>query len=465
MLFTLPAEVSAVFAAFAFLFSRPVWRHAQALLCGALLAPRASTITAALRALGLSKEAHFTNFHRVLNRARWSARRGAGKLLGLLQAAFVPEGDPLVFGLDETIERRWGRKLAARAIYRDAARSSHECFQKTSGLRWMSVHLLAFVPWAKRVWALPFLAALCPSERYPPFQEHGRRHKPLVERARGLIGQVCRWIPGKPIIFVTDGGYAALELLDWCVRVSRRRTIKHLSATLSFITRLRLDAALYKPATAQTTSRAKMGRPRVKGERLPTLEKQLQSKRMKWQKMTLPWYGAAGSLRMVEYASGAALWYHGGMAPVPIRWVLIRDPEKRFEPQALLCTNQELSPEEILRAFVRRWQMEVTFEEVHAHLGLDGQRQWNHTAVARSTPIHLALFSIVALIANQLPRACARTSAWYAKEHLTFSDALAAVRRCLWHQLSFSTSPSQPDRRKVPPDFSAHLIDMLCYAA
>ena len=464
MSFTLPAEVSAVVAAFAFLFSRPVWKHAQALLYGALLAPNASTITAALRALGLSQEAHFTNFHRVLNRARWSARKGGGKLLDLLQEAFVPAGQPLVFGLDKTIERRWGRKLTARAIYRDAARSSHECFQKTSGLRWMSVHLLAVVPWAKRVWALPFLSALCPSERYACFREHGRRHKPLTERARGLIGQVCRWLPEKPIIFVTDGGYAALELLDWCVRVSRKRTIEHPLATLSFITRLRLDASLYQPAPKQTT-KAKNGRPRLKGERLPTLEQRLKNRRTKWQKATLPWYGVAGTQREIEYASATAIWYHSGMVPVPIRWVLIRDPAKRFEPQALLCTNQKLPAEEVLRAVVRRWQMEVTFEEVHAHLGLDGQRQWSDLAIARSTPIHLALFSIVALIANQLPRASARTSAWYPKEHLTFSDALAAVRRCLWNQMSSSTSSSQPDMQKPPPDLSAHLIDLLCYAA
>lgn len=462
MSFTLPAEVSAVIAAFAFLFSRPVWQHAQALLCGALLAPKGRTITAALRALGKSRDKHFGNYHRVLNRARWSARKGAAKLLDLLQEAFVAEGEALIFGLDETIERRWGRKLTARAIYRDAARSSHECFQKTSGLRWMSVHLLAVVPWAKRVWALPFLTALCPSERYAPFREHGRRHKPMVERARGLIGQVCRWIPEKPIIFVTDGGYAALELLDWCVRVSQRRIRKYPSATLSFITRLRLDAALYRPAPKRTAKT--IGRPRRKGQRLPTLEKRLKNKHVTWQKLTLAWYGKVGTRRTIEYVSQTAVWYHKGMASVAIRWVLIRDPEERFEPQALLCTNPELSAEEILSAFVRRWQMEVTFEEVHVHLGFDGQKQWNDTAIARTTPVRLALFSMVTLIANRLSLAPARTSAWYAKKHLTFSDAFAAVRRCLWNEWDMSISSSQPDIQKLPSDLTAHLIDLLCHS-
>jgi hypothetical protein len=156
MTFVPPVEVAAVLAAFAPLFSRPTWLRAQVLLCGALLAPNGRTITAALRALGLGQRRDFQNHHRLLNRARWSPLAAARTLLSLLVEAFVPADEPLIFGLDETIERRRGRKIAARAIYRDASRSSAECFQKSSGLRWMSVHLLAPVTWAGRVWALPF---------------------------------------------------------------------------------------------------------------------------------------------------------------------------------------------------------------------------------------------------------------------------------------------------------------------
>lgn len=141
-MFTPPAEVSAVLAAFAPLFTEPSWLRAQALLCGVLLAPANHTVTAALRALGLAQKPGFQNYHRVLNRARWSARQAAGVLLGLLVEAFVPEG-PVVLGLDELLERRRGRKLKARAIYYDAVHSSKSCFQKSSGLRWMCVALLA----------------------------------------------------------------------------------------------------------------------------------------------------------------------------------------------------------------------------------------------------------------------------------------------------------------------------------
>src|SRR5947209_8979619 len=177
-MFTPPVEVSAVLSAFAPLFTHPSWKRAQALLCGTLLAPANHTVTAALRVLGLAQHPGFQNYHRLLNRARWSARQVAQVLLHLLVEAFVPAG-PVIIGLDDTIERRRGRKLTARAIYRDAARSSKECFQKTSGLRWMSLAVLVPIGWAARVWALPFLSALCPSERYGPYVRRGRRHKPL----------------------------------------------------------------------------------------------------------------------------------------------------------------------------------------------------------------------------------------------------------------------------------------------
>src|SRR3954452_8002388 len=283
-----------------------------------------TTVVAALRALGQAQKPGFQNYHRLLNRARWSARQAARVLLGLLVEAFVPAG-PVIVGLDDTIERRRGRKLTARAIYYDAARSSKACFQKTSGLRWMNAALLVPVRWAARVWALPFLTALCPSERYGPYVRRGRRHKPLVERARGLIGQVRRWLPERALIVVADSSYAALELLAWCTRQAR---------PVAVITRLRLDAALYAPAPVRRPGQR--GRRRLKGKRLPSLAQRLEQTKTRWQTCRLTWYG--GEVRLLEWATATAVWYHSGKPPVAIRWVLVRDPKKRFEPQALLST-------------------------------------------------------------------------------------------------------------------------------
>src|SRR3712207_6661015 len=162
---TLPPKMVQVLASFAPLFSERVFRHARVLLIGVILAPGARTVSSALRAMGLDQEKRFHRYHRVLSRASWSSREASRVLLGLLLEAFVGEG-PLILGIDETLERRYGKKIAARGVYRDPVRSTHETFVKSSGLRWVCAMLLVEIPWASRAWALPFLSALAPSERY-----------------------------------------------------------------------------------------------------------------------------------------------------------------------------------------------------------------------------------------------------------------------------------------------------------
>src|SRR4051794_24533348 len=233
---TLPKEMIRVLAPFAPLFSERVFQHVQVLLAGAILTPGKRTVSSALRVMGLDGEKPFHRYHRVLSRANWSSREASRLLLKSLVEAFVPDG-PLVVGVDETLERRRGKKIAAKGIYRDPVRSSHSHFVKTSALRWVSVALLAPIPWASRVWALPFLCALAPSERY--CTEQGERHKKITEWAAQLLLLVRRWYPEREIVAVADGGYASLKLLDRC---------RGLAKPISFVTRLRLDAALYEPA-------------------------------------------------------------------------------------------------------------------------------------------------------------------------------------------------------------------------
>ena len=177
----LPNALQKVLTPFACLFTRPTWRKVQVLVVGTLLTPRKRTVTAALRVMGLARRNDFAKFHQVLNRASWSAFMASRVLLGLLLSAF-DTGGALVFGIDETLERRWGKKIKAKGIYRDAVRSSHSHFVKCSGLRWINLMWLAPVPWAQRVWALPVLTALAPSER--SCQEQGIRHKRLTDWAR-----------------------------------------------------------------------------------------------------------------------------------------------------------------------------------------------------------------------------------------------------------------------------------------
>jgi hypothetical protein len=153
---------------------------------------------------------------------------------------------------------------------------------------------------------------------------------------------------------------------------------------------------------------------------------------------------------------------------VEIRWVLIRDVKDEFEPQALLTTNPEHSGEEILRWFMRRWQMEVTFEESRRHFGIESQRQRNELAIGRTTPCLLGLFSVVTLLAESLQneiKQWPRTATWYSKKQATFSDAIALVRSCLSNNCHFSTSSSEVEIIKIPRARFERLTDTLCYAA
>ena len=451
---TLPTVFIGLLAPFMPLFRPQTWSKAQLLLAGAVLSPGKRTITAALRVLGLSQEAGFAKYHHVLNRARWSPRELSKLLLFLLLHHLDTGQGPLVFGIDETLERRWGRKISARGIYQDAVRSSASHLVKASGLRWVSLMWLSFIPWSQRVWALPVLTALAPSERY--YQRQGRRPKKLTDWARQIILQLRRWLPDRPLVLVADSSYAVLELLHFC------QSLVH---PVTFITRLRLDAALFEPAPPRLPGQ--MGRPRLKGQRLPTLKQRLQCPDTSWTRVIVPWYD--GAQRLLEIASDTAVWYHSGLPPVPLRWVLIRDPLGEFKSQALLCTDPQVAAPQIIQWFVLRWQLEVTFQEGRAHLGIETQRQWSDLAIARTPPILFGLFSWVTLAAHVLGTGKTiplRATAWYSKPLPTFSDAIALVRQCLWqHSGSFSMSLPPPDMVKIPHALLSRLVDTACYAA
>jgi hypothetical protein len=430
-------------------FTTPTWHHVLVLVAGAVVAPGRRTVAAALRVTGLDQDTRFTNYHRVLNRNRWCSRAIARLLFRLLVTAFAPHG-PVIIGLDETLERRWGAKISARGIYRDPVRSSHGHFVKASGLRWLSVMLLPDIPWAGRVWGLPFLTALAPSERYA--SERQRRHKKLTDWGRQGLLQAARWLPERNIVAVADNSYAAIDLLN----AVRRR--------ICMITRLRLDARLFDPPARRQLGT--IGRPRVIGRRQPTLAERLRNPRTRWRRLRVTgWYGRGE--RDVEIVSGTALWHHPGRV-VPIRYVLVRDVAGELKPQAFLCTDLGADPIDILRWFVRRWSIEVTFAEVRRHLGVETQRQWSDPAILRTTPVLLGLFSLITLWAHDLYAKATptpRAASWYPKPLPTFSDALAAVRRELWTAEGFGTSACSSDLIKMSNTRLNSLINVACYAA
>jgi hypothetical protein len=176
-----PPVLSVWLAVFRPCFTAPVWNHVLVLVAGAVLAPGKRTVTQALRVMGLGDEPGFGRYHEVLNRARWDARGLAQRLLFHVLDNLLPAG-PVVIGIDDTIERRWGARIKARGIYRDPVRSSKGHFVKTSGLRWLSLMVIVPIPWAARRWALPFLTILAPSARWS--EANGKRHKTLTAWAK-----------------------------------------------------------------------------------------------------------------------------------------------------------------------------------------------------------------------------------------------------------------------------------------
>ena len=271
-----------------------------------------------------------------------------------------------------------------------------------------------------------------------------------------MIFQLRRWLPDRHIVIVTDMGYAALELLHSCQSLSR---------PVIFISRLRLDAALFEPAPPRMPGQ--IGRPRLKGQRLPSPIELLDRPDVSWTRLSLPWKD--GPARTLEITSDTAVWYRWGRPPVHIRWVLIRHPLGQMRTEALVCTDIDADPVRIIGWYLLRWRIEVTFQEVRAHLGVETQRQWSDRAIARTTPLLLGLFSWVALVAGLLQQENAappRSCAWYDKCDPTFIDAIALVRRDLWLASEpSSTSRSETDVAKVPLPLFNRLIDSLACAA
>ena len=311
--------------------------------------------------MGRSDQRDYARYHEVLNRAVWSSRQAARILLVLLLQHLDGGDGPLIFGIDETLERRRGAKIRARAIYRDPVRSSRSQVVKASGLRWISLMWLGHVPWAGRHWALPVLTVLAPSTRY--YQQQGRQHKKLTDWARQMVMQLRRWLPHRPLVLVGDNSYAVLDLLHCC---------QSLREPVTLIARLRLDAALYAPAPPRQPGQN--GRPPLKGPRRPPLKVFLEQTDVTWASAEVAWYD--GITRALELTSQTAVWYRSGKPPVLIRWVLIRDPQGSFATQALLCTDPAADPTQILRVRRQRMPQEGMLVQIdgshHRWLGEDG---------------------------------------------------------------------------------------------
>ncbi|CAA9242024.1 MAG: Mobile element protein [uncultured Acetobacteraceae bacterium] len=343
-------------------------------------------------------------------------RRGLADGEGAFFSTWCPAGAPIEtlvsvkarVGRSRTRSRRPRPNSASTTTRpgRDPMHSSRGHFVKANGLCWFTLALLAPVPWSEWAWAVPFLTALASSGRHA--RGRGRRHRRLTAWVRQALLQLARWPPDRRIVAVADRSYAALELLH-AVR-----------GRVCVVARLRLDARLFDPPPPGTPRT--IGRPRVVGTQRPTLAQRLHRPDTPWCRLEVGGWCGGGGHRLVEAASGTAVWHHTGLPTVPVRWVLVRDPQRRFDPQAPLCTDLSAEPADVLSWFIRRWSVEATFAEARRHLGVETQRQWSDAAVARTTPALLGLFSPVPLRTADLHARSAlthRRAAWYRKEEPT----------------------------------------------
>jgi hypothetical protein len=447
---TLPRPIISVLQPFSTLFSTgKTWGHVLLLLAGTILCRGGRTVCSALKTMGLSGEQTFDKYHKLLNRAKWSAHEASKILLDELAG---PESETIIIAIDEHIERRNGKNIKAKGCYRDAVRSSKKCVVKCFGLKWITVMMLKKFSWNPRMFALPIMTVLAPSEKAN--QKEGKRHKTTIDWTVQVVKQLRRWLPNRRIVVPTDGGFANARL-GWTA----------IKQKVHLATRLRHDARLFDFPEEQIGP----GRKAKKGRRLMTPREMLKQPDLDWQETEVLWYG--GQRRKVQYLTFTCLWHVVGNEPLPVRIVLLKDPVGEYEPVVLMGVSHDcsLNAIEIIEGFVSRWNQEVTHREGREHLGVETQRQWSDKAIARVTPVLFALYTLVLLMANRLHEIAPlepQSTAWYKKEHVTFSDALRAVRKALWRDKYFKgfDSASDPDEIFSPEQIES-LLDQLSEVA
>jgi hypothetical protein len=443
-------EIIQLLAMFSVAFTAPTFAKGMVLIFGTILAPGRRTVTAALRMTGLGDDPNYSKYHRVLNRDRWSPWVVSKILLSLIILIFLPAGVPLMLLIDETLERRQGKQIKYKGWFRDPIRSTKKQVVKALGIRWICLAVLVPVPWSKRPWALPFMTVLALGEKTSA--KLNKRHRTLVQWTEFMMDKVRRWQPDREIALVGDGSYAAIVLVQRCQRLKK---------PVKLVSRLRLDARLFDFPAPQPKS--KRGPKPKKGARQTKLSQRLADPQTKWQQLKVILYGKD---HFIEFVTGVSLWHTPGQNPVAIRWVLVRCPEDSCEPAAFFCSDTYISAKQIIVWFAWRWNIEVTFEELRAFLGFETQRQWSDRAIERTTPCLFGLFSLVTLLAKLLfPTVLpVRQTSWYIKDEATFSDALVAVRRHLWHHLNFTRSSQNPDLYLIPQAALFSLVESACYS-
>jgi hypothetical protein len=398
-------------------FTRPTLSRFLVLMSGLIVTMGRRTVSRALRVMEPHLQGHWCNYHRLYSQARFSMWRLAAALVRQV-VAMLPASGAVILIVDDTVQQKNGEKVWAKGAHRDARRSSRSHTRVKFGHKWLVMCVLVKLPGMNRPWALPVLCGLCRSEKTAG--KTGRRPKSPSQMSLQLLMQMMRWFPNRRFILLGDSRAVSHRVACFAYRHRDRVTL---------ISRLRADANLYD---------APRNRGAKKGRKKPSPRKQIE--RLPRRTDTVAWYGS--SRRQVTHASDTALWYsiHGRQV-VPIRWVcVLGDPKLNMEEAYFYSTDSSLPAQRIIEHYAMRWNIEVTFEESRALLGLETTRHWCRQSVLRVTPILLGLFTAVSLIWKELSRTGKgdpQPQRWsqtpcYRKGEMTFADALYWVREDLW---------------------------------
>jgi DDE superfamily endonuclease len=427
----LPPEADPLVLQLASAFTQPTCLRFLVLLGAAILTTGRRTVANLLRTAGSLADGHKTTYQRFLSQARWSGLRLACALARFVLRQLVPDG-PVVLVGDDTVDGHKGKKVYGKARHRDPVRSSHSYTAFRYGHKWVVLAVLVRLPFATRPWALPVLVDLYRSEE--DNRARRRPHRTPAQLLCRLLRLMLLWSPGRTFLFVGDAGYGTHEVARFCLRHGDRLTL---------VSKLHPDASLYEPPPPYTGK----GRPRVKGARLPKPRQAAAAGQP--QRLEVGWYGGGG--RAVEVVTGTGHWYKSGRGLVPLRWVFVHDLDGTHRDEYFFTTDPGLGPAAVIGHYTSRWNIETTFEELRAHLGLETTRGRCPNTVLRAAPCLFGLYTVVALLYHALPESKRSGSVeWPGKQGVTFSDALMAVRRWLWAEWVFPQADTDGAIEKLP---------------
>lgn len=445
----IPNVISSLFNEFAREFTPTVWQRFLSLMTAAILVHGRRTIWRLLQCGAVHQEGHFSSYHRVFSQRRWSSVGLTRRLALAVVDRFAPAGVLQLVG-DDTVSQHRGASVYGKGCHRDAVRSSHNHLVHRWGHKWVVLALRVKVQGARRTWALPVLVALY---RTPEESTRlGLRHKTPPELMQGLLCVWLRWFPQRKSVFSADGGFATHRLSQFAS--------KH-SVQLSLVSKIVPGAVLHELPSGRQPGR--LGRPRIIGKRLPSPEQAVAQSTIR-RRLNVQWYG--GGVRRVEIASGTGNWYRQGRGLVKIRWVYVRDLTGDHRDEYFYSTDAAMSAAKIIEAFVGRWDIEVMFEEMREHLGLETTRGRAKNTVLRAEPCLFMLYTLIVLWYVHIGSSSnsAILYHWPGKSSITFTDTIASVRRSVWENYIFQQPEFGGHVEKLPAQTRKAILDALSLA-